>query len=75
MKKVYLTDKQAGSALFSSLMGAEVTIAQLKKKLKDRERRLRFIAYLLNTAPSTTRSVGQMRRLVDLRDRLKELKR
>ncbi len=43
MKRVYLTDKQAGSALLQSLMGAEITIARLKKKLKDREARIRVL--------------------------------
>ncbi len=44
MKRVYLTDKQAGSALLSSVMGAEITIARLRKKLKDREERIAFVA-------------------------------
>lgn len=46
-KKVYLTDKQAGSALFQTTMGIAAENAKLKKKLADREGRLKLLAQLL----------------------------
>ncbi len=53
-RQIKLTDKQAGSMLFQSVMGAEVTIARLKKKLEDREERIRVLraqAILIGWSP------------------------
>ncbi len=69
MKRVYLTDKQAGSALLSSVMGAEITIARLKKKLKDREERIRVLVEQSGLIGWSPGAVEKCRRAGDLKIR------